>query len=331
MEKSPFIVNLPIKKWWFSIVFCMFTTRSHFRNRWERMGSQWCDFYHLLPGIRRVLWTQHTPKLVPQIKGFRVQHTLNRFYMDICGICANIVHIFFRASPRHVQQPSEAMSCRARQRTMNSCSLGNLGVVNSGRWRKMVSNVTTLILFCVGKLHLCGKIDASLCVTTSFAGHGGYMKILAGHSSGSGLHPQSLGSMPCRRKAHHGGVSKESSVRSWGRLSMGFVGDWTGWIDGWDSSAYGISLVMGIPFLGKSLTAVTYLYWGSDYQPITSAVYYWQLVKHDVADANPCRCFVDDSRLCSHLCQHATTNGWLDHYGNCSLTIPHTIKANSAR
>ena len=135
---------------------------------------------------------------------------------------------FFRASPRHVQQPSEAMSCRARQRTMNSCSLGNLGVVNSGRWRKMVSNVTTLILFCVGKWHLCGKIDASLCVTTSFAGHGGYMEILAGHSSGSGPHPQSLGSMPCRRKAHHGGVSKESSVRSWGRLSMGFVGDWTG-------------------------------------------------------------------------------------------------------
>ena len=153
------------------------------------------------------------------------------------------------------------MSCRARQRTMNSCSLGNLGVVHSGRWSKMVSSVTTLILFCVGKLHpmindrhpdflwenwykfMCHHI---LCWPWGlYIRQSSLVTVL-----GQGIDPQTLGSMPCRRKAHHGGVSKESSVRSWGRLnSMGFVGDWTGWIDGWESSAYGISLLLvyGIP------------------------------------------------------------------------------------
>ena len=308
----------------------MFTTRSHFRNRWERMGSQWCDFYHLLPGIRRVLWTQHTPKLVPQIKGFRVQHTLNRFYMDICGICANIVHIF---SGLHLGMCSNLVRpCHA----VPGKELWTLAVWGTLAWWTLEGDArwfrTLLHWSCfvwenytfVGKLmqvyvspHPLLAMGAIWKSSLVIVLGQGYIRRVWDQCRADGK--------PIMEESAKKAPSDHEDGSAWASLGIGR-----------DELMAGIHRLMGSVWWwgylpGKSLTAVTYLYWGSDYQPITSAVYYWQLVKHDVADANPCRCFVDDSRLCSHLCQHATTNGWLDHYGNCSLTIPHTIKANYAR
>jgi hypothetical protein len=192
--------------------------------------GKWWFLNHLLPGIHRVLWTQHTPKLVPQIKGFRVQHTLNRFYMDICGICANIVHI---VSGLHLGMCSNLVRpCHA----MPGKELWTLAVWGTLAWWTLEGDARwfrTLLhwsCFVWENDTFVGKLMQVYVSPHPLLAMGAIWKILAGHSSGSGPHPQSLGSMPCRRKAHHGGG-----------LSMGFVGDgmnwWLGFIGLWDQFA----------------------------------------------------------------------------------------------